>query len=148
MKGPLCFLLSLAGVVVVSVFVLLPLHRERGRLEGEILDLAARTGRPSPESPSEIAALVAALGLTRGDGDPAASARIVALEFAPIDLVRAEGRSVTFPAAWSDVPKLLGRLAAREGLVFRGFSARPTEDPERCRITLEFATPVNGFGVR
>ena len=53
-----------------------------------------------------------------------------------------------FPMPWADVPRLLQRLAGEKGLVIERFAAEPDGTPDRCRITLEFAPPAQGFGVR
>ena len=149
MKGPLIFLLSLVGVTLLGIVVLGPVKAEGERLSFEILERAGGLeGRREPAAPPRIAAIAAAIGLTRGPDDPQSVVRRIALDFTAMDRIAIRGRHMEFPIDWADVPRLLGRLAAEKGLVFEEFRARPDATPDRCRITLEFAAPAAGFGVR
>jgi len=149
MRGPLVFLLSLVGVTVLGIAVLGPVRAERDRRAVEILERAS--GLPhdrEPQAPPCVAAFAAATGLTRGPDDPQSVVRRIALDFTAMDRIAIRGRHMEFPIDWADVPRLLARLAAERGLVFEEFRARPDATPDRCRITLEFAAPATGLGVR
>jgi len=153
-RGPAVFLLSLAGVALVGAFVVRPVKVERDRFAVEILERAASLpGRGAAQPPSRIGRLAEGIGLTRGPNHPENVVRLLAMDFTAMDRIQIRDGVVSFPMSWSDVPRLLRRLAAMDGLVIGKFNAGPFEagpggDPERCRIELEFAPPATGFGVR
>jgi len=155
MRGPAIFLLSLVGVALVGIFVVRPVKVERDRLAVDILERADGLPAPRPQRPSDcVIDLAEEIGLTRGPDRTMDLAQRLALDFTAIDRIEIADRELSFPMAWSDVPRLLRCLAEKKGLHIQRFEARPREGvgegeaPDRCEITLEFAPSITGFGVR
>jgi len=148
-RGPVVFLVSLAAVTLAAFSLFLPLHRQRLELSAGILEAAAISGAARTlETPPQVAKLETALGGRTGEAEAVVALRGLALDFAPIDLIEVSGRKVTFPADWKDVPRLLARLARRDGIVLRSFSAVPAGEASRCRVTLEIAASGEGNETR
>ncbi|MEN8148362.1 MAG: hypothetical protein ABFS86_00980 [Planctomycetota bacterium] len=149
MRGPVVFLASLAAVTIAALSLFLPLHRERADLSALVIEGAAITSSGhSGTPPPQVGRLASALGDGLGDQEAVFAVRAAALEFSPIDLIVIDGLVVEFPAVWKNVPRILARLARREGLVIRSFSAEPTEVAEACRIRVEIEPRGNGIEAR
>jgi hypothetical protein len=136
-RGPLIFLVSLLAVTAVGLVVVLPLWRERQELAA-----AGVSEPPAGHVPAAVHVALSNALRAEPSGLWAQILRDRLPELAAAAGARAgyrieEGR-VALEVPWDGLPGLLAGLAADPIPPVRSLTAVPHEEPEWCRLDLEF----------
>jgi hypothetical protein len=145
MRGPLLFLLSIAGAIGLAVLVVLPVRREREELAERIREAdGGDAGRGEAAGVEAARRLSRALGLPRS-GEPAAvRLRALVAEFAPDTDPPGASQVLEISLSWDRVPEVVEWLAVEPGPAPEDLSVTATEDPETSRVKVRFSPAPPG----